>query len=49
MKFGQNPDARVLSVATAAHSDEEVTDVPDAPEADAAEADADEPEETTEE
>ena len=49
MKFGQNADARVLSVATAAHSEEEVTDVPDAPDADAAEAPADEPEETTEE
>ncbi len=49
MKFGQNPDARVLSVATAAHNEEEVTDVPDAPDADAAEAPADEPEEATEE
>ncbi len=49
MKFGQNADARVLSVATAAHNEEEVTDVPDAPDADAAEAPADEPEETAEE
>lgn len=49
MKFGQNPDARVLSVATAAHNEEEVTDVPDAPDADAAEADTSEPEENAEE
>ncbi|MBO7217712.1 MAG: hypothetical protein J6V50_03330, partial [Clostridia bacterium] len=49
MKFGQNGDARVLSVATAAHNEEEVTDVPDAPDADAAEAPADEPEESAEE
>ncbi len=49
MKFGQNADARVLSVATAAHNEEEVTDVPDAPDADAAEAPTDEPEEQVEE
>ena len=49
MKFGANAEARVLSVATAAHNEEEVTDVPDAPDADAAEAPADEPEEAVEE
>ncbi len=49
MKFGQNPDARVLSVATAAHNEEEVTDVPDAPDADATEAPSDEPEEKADE
>ena len=49
MKFGANAEARVLSVATAAHNEDEVTDVPDAPDADAAEAPADEPEEAVEE
>ena len=49
MKFGQSLDAKVLSVATAAHSEEEVTDVPDAPDADSAEAAPVEADEVTEE
>ena len=37
MKFGANSDAKVLSVATAEHDEDEVNAVADAPEADAAE------------
>ena len=45
MKFGQSGDARVLSVASTPHDEEEVTDVPDAPDADAQEDIPDETEE----
>ena len=38
MKFGADSGAKVLSVATAEHDEEEVNSVPDAPDADAAEA-----------
>ena len=51
MKFGADSGARVLSVATAEHDEDEVNSVPDAPEADAADAgdaDADIEEETNE-
>ena len=44
MKFGQSQDARVLSVASTPHDEEEVTDVPEAPEADAQEDSTDETE-----
>ncbi len=39
MKFGQSEGARVLSVASTPHDDDEVTDVPDAPDEDASEPD----------
>lgn len=37
MKVGQDSDAKILSIATAEHDEEEVNAIPDAPESDAAE------------
>ena len=38
MRFKGDGDAKVLSIATAEHDDEEVTDIPDAPDAEAVES-----------
>ena len=38
MRFKGDGDAKVLSIATAEHDEEEITDVPDAPDAEAVES-----------